>query len=182
MATTDVSLHAESRQPEQKPRRQQHEYPGRDRERIRLAKFQHGSVAQHFPDGSSGLRQESVSFEYCRTAHLVHHSRQQRRLHRAQEGNRFRGRHESRDRAGRRDVARPRRGGSVRRASESQHASFRPDFLRRALRQAGRARLSRGQAAQAGQEHDLRGRGGPVARDRHWPKSRRPSASSLPRR
>ena len=43
--------------------------------------------------------------EHRRTAHLVHHPRQQGRLHRAQEGDRFPGRHESRDRAGRRDVA-----------------------------------------------------------------------------
>ena len=46
-------------------------------------------------------------------------------------------------------------------------AALRPGFLRRALRQAGRARLPRGQAAQAGQEHDLRGRRGQAAGNRH---------------
>ncbi len=69
--------------------------------------------------------------------------------------------------AGRRDVGGRGRSRVVRRALESQQSALRPGFLRRAVRQTGGARLSRGQAAQAGQEHDLCGRGGQVAGNRH---------------
>ena len=64
--------------------------------------------AQHFPDGRSGFRQEPVSLEHCRASDLVHNSRQQKRLHRSQEGNRLPDCDESGDSAGRRDVARAR--------------------------------------------------------------------------
>ena len=57
-------------------------------------------------------------------------------------------------------------GRAVRRAPEPQQSAPRSGFLRRSLRQAGGARLPRGQAAQAGQEHDLRGRGGQAAGNR----------------
>ena len=65
---------------------------------------------------------------------------------------------------------------------ESQQSALRSGFLRRSLRQTGRARVSRGQAAQAGQEHDLRGRGGQVAGDRHGRGRKGHPQSSLPRR
>ena len=158
MATTDVAPRESSGGVGQQAHRQRHEHSGRDGQRFRLAEFKHCSVAQHFPDGRTGLRQEHVPLEHRRTAHLVHDPRQQERLHRPQEGNRFPGGHESRDRARRHHVARPRRFRALRRTAGAAQAAQRSDLLRRSLRQAGRRGLSRGQAAQAGQEHGVRRR------------------------
>ena len=162
--------------------RQRLQHSGRDGQRFRLAELKHRPVAQHFPDGRARLRQEHVPLEHRRTAHLVHHSRQQAWLHRPQEGNRFPGGDESRDRAGRHHVAGAGRRRALRRAAEPAQAAQRSDLLRRPLRQARRRGLPRSQAAQAGQEHGLRRRGGAAARPSTWPKSRRRCASSSPRR
>ena len=56
------------------------------------------------------------------------------------------------------------------------------DFLRCSLRQAGGRRLPGSQAAQTGQEHGLRWRRRQPARRSTWPRSKRPSASSSPRK
>ena len=109
-----------------------HEHSGCDGQRFGLAELQHGAVAQHFSNGSSGFGQEPVSLEYCRAAHLVHHPGQQRRLHRAEKGNRFRGGHECRDSAGRRDVPGAGRGRVIRRTVETEQSALRPGLLRRA--------------------------------------------------
>ena len=61
----------------------------------------------------------------------------------------------------------PGRRGALRRAAEAERAALRPDLLRRALRQDHRRRLSRVEAAQAGQEHGVRRRGGAAAQPRH---------------
>ncbi len=53
-------------------------------------------------------------------------------------------------------------------------------FYSRAVRQAGRAGLPRSQTAQAGQEHDLRGRSGEAAVDRHGRGRKGHRASSFP--
>ncbi len=87
MATTDVVPQESSGHLGQKTHRQRHEYPSRDGERLRIAKLEHGSVAQHFPNGSASFRQESVSLQHRWTADLVHDPGQQRWLHRAQKGN-----------------------------------------------------------------------------------------------
>ena len=61
-------------------------------------------------------------------------------------------------------------------------AARRSDFLLRSLRQDGRRRLPRSQAAQTGQEHGVRRRRRQPARPSTWARSRRRSASSSRRR
>ena len=86
MATTDVSLHAESRQPEQKP--------VVNNMSIQVATVNgSGSQSSNTVLLRSIFRWESrfpvkiCSLEHRRAAHLVHHSRQQRWIHRAQKRN-----------------------------------------------------------------------------------------------
>ena len=101
------------------------------------------------------------------TAHLVHHPRQQARVHRPPQGNRFPGGHEPGNRARRRHEAGQRRRRGLRRAAEAQRTAQRPALLPRPVRQAGGAGVPRSQAAQAGPQHDLRRRGRQAARHRN---------------
>ena len=138
--------------------RQRFQHPGRHRQRLRQPDRQPRPAAVHLPDGRAGLGQEHVPVEHRRPADLVHHPRQSRRLHRPQEGNRLPRRDEPGDGAGRRAVARGRRGGALRRAAEAQRAARRPRVLSGAVRQDRRRGLQGREAAPPRQEHDLRRR------------------------
>ena len=116
--------------------------------------------------GVPGFGQEHVPVEYRGAAHLVHDSREQARLHRAEEGSRLSRRDERGDGERRCAHARAGRGGRVRRAAEAQRAPQRPRLLPGAVRQAGRAGLPGRQAAAPRAQHDLRRRRREAARHR----------------
>ena len=178
MATTDVSLHAESRPPEQKPVVNDFSIQVATVNGSGSQTRQHRLAAQHFPDGHSGFRQEPVPLEHRRAAHLVHHPRQQ-------DG--YIARKKDIDfmvamnpETAQEDVLSLRRAPPVSTTSRLNlsESARRRGFLRRALRQVRRPRLPRGQAAQAGQEHDLRRASWRNCWASTWPRSRRRCASS----
>ena len=98
-------------------------------------------LRSHLPDGRPGVGQEHVPVEHRRPADLVHHPREQGRLHRAQEGDRLPRRDEPGDGEGRRAVARAGRGGrSTTSRSSSTRSATDLDLLPGAVRQDRRAR------------------------------------------
>ncbi len=145
------------------PGRQRFQYPGGNSQRLGQPDRQPRAAPLHLPDGRAGLRQEPVSLEHRRPAHLVHHPGEQARLHRAEEGDRHPRRDESRDGARGRDGPGPGGGGHLRRTPQAQRPAQRPRLLRGAVRQAGRTRMSRREAPQARAEHDLRRDAGAAA-------------------
>ena len=165
MSPTDLAVQ-EQQPPRTTARHQRLQHPGRHRQRLGQPDGQHGAAAIDPPHGRAGVGQEHVPLEHRRPAHVVHDSREQARLRRAQEGSRLPRRDEPGDREGRRADARAGRGRRLRRAAEAQHAAQRPGVLPGAVRQARRAGLSGRQAAPPRAQHDLRRRPREAARDR----------------
>ena len=142
--------------PKRGRRRQRLQHPGRHRQRLGQPDRQPGAPPVHLPDGHSGVGQEPLPVEHRGAAHLVHDPGQQARLHRAEEGNRFPRRDEPGDGARGRPLARARRLVRLRRAAAAQGAAHRHHVLPRPVRQAGRGRHDRRQAAPPRAQHDLR--------------------------
>ena len=166
MSPADPAVQEQPRASAIPARRQRFQHPGRDRQWLGQPDGQSRPPAIDSAHGRAGVRQEHVPVEHRGTADLVHDPRQQARVRRAQEGNRFPGRDECRDREGRRADARGGRGGRLRRTAQAQHASQRSGLLSGALRQARRAGLSGREAATPCPQHDLRRHPGEAARDR----------------